>query len=117
MPASTLQNEPRVRGKDRIDLRLDPPPDVVVEIDITNSSLPRQQIYASLGVTEVWRYDGETLTILLLHGKEYVASPESRALPNVTATALSDVLAKGKGMEWKVWLRQVQEWTRRFSGQ
>jgi Uma2 family endonuclease len=48
-----IANEPRVRGKDRIDLRVDPPPDLVVEVDVSRSSLDRLAIYASLGVPEV----------------------------------------------------------------
>jgi Uma2 family endonuclease len=48
-----LQNEPRVRGKTDINLGLDPPPDLVVEIDITSPSLDKLPIYAELGVPEV----------------------------------------------------------------
>jgi len=52
-----IQNAARIRGKREIDLTQDPPPDLVVEIDITSSSLNRFQIYATLGVPELWRYD------------------------------------------------------------
>jgi Uma2 family endonuclease len=48
----------RIIGKPRIDLEVDPPPDVVVEIDVTNESLSKFPVYAALGVPEVWRYDG-----------------------------------------------------------
>lgn len=41
-----------------------PPPDLAVEVDITVSSVPRQPIYAALGVPEVWRYDGRAVTFL-----------------------------------------------------
>ena len=44
-----------VRGLKRIDLRRDPPPDLVIEVDVTHSSVPRMPIYAALGVPEVWR--------------------------------------------------------------
>ena len=111
-----IQNEARVRGKDRIDLRVDPPPDIVIEIDITHPCIPRQPIYARLGVPEVWRYDGERLEILLLEGGEYVGSSESRALPGLTAAALSDLLAQSRGLEWKAWLLHVREWAREFGG-
>src|SRR5437588_11765498 len=61
-----IQNEPLVRGKDKIDLRRDPPPDLVIEIDWTHSSLNRLGIFAALGVPEIWRYDGTVLHIHLL---------------------------------------------------
>ena len=33
-----IQNEGKVWGKDHIDLQIDPPPDLAIEIDITSSS-------------------------------------------------------------------------------
>ena len=49
-----------------MDLAVDPPPDLAIEIDITSSSVDREEIYAALGVPEIWRYDGDTLRIFLL---------------------------------------------------
>src|SRR5690349_4671656 len=49
-----VQNAACVAGKKRIDLRLDPPPDLAIEIDITSPSLNKFAIYASLSVPEVW---------------------------------------------------------------
>src|SRR5262249_43787527 len=51
----------RMAGQDTIDLATDPPPDLVVEVDITHPSLDKFPIYASLRVPEVWRHDGDTL--------------------------------------------------------
>ncbi|WP_333312715.1 MULTISPECIES: Uma2 family endonuclease [unclassified Microcoleus] len=53
-----------------MDLNEDPPPDLAIEIDITRSSIHRLELYASLGVPEVWRYDGKRLTIYQLEGNE-----------------------------------------------
>lgn len=50
---------------------VDPPPDLAIEIDITSSSLDRLAIYASLGITEVWRFDGDRLTIYVLEDGYY----------------------------------------------
>src|SRR3954462_13121446 len=61
-----IQNEERIRGKGRIDLTVDPPPDLVIEIDITSPSFSKLPIYAQIGVPEVRRYDGERMTILVL---------------------------------------------------
>ena len=66
-----LEHEAAVRGKDRIDLEVDPPPDLGVEIEISRGVLNRMAIYAALRVPEVWRFDGETLTVHQLHGAEY----------------------------------------------
>lgn len=107
-----VANEPRVRGKDRIDLRRDPPPDVVVEIDITSPSLPRLPLYARLVVPELWRYNGERLEILVLGPSGYAETAESRALPSVTAGALTALLAELEGREWIAWRRRVRAWAR-----
>jgi hypothetical protein len=62
------------------------PPDLAIEVDITSSSLDRMAIYASLGIPEVWRCDGETLTIHLLQANQkYAPTERSRALPRSAA--------------------------------
>jgi len=76
------QNAAKVRGKRRISLDAgDPPPDLVVEADITSPSASKLPIYASLGVAEVWRHDGDRLAILALRrdgeGEHYAEIPES----------------------------------------
>lgn len=58
-----IQNEAVVRDVEQIDLAHFPPPDLAVEVDITSSSLDRFSIYTDLGVLEIWRYDGRSLTI------------------------------------------------------
>ena len=75
-----IQNEAAVRGKDRLDLTVDPPPDLALEIDITNRSHP--EIYQSLGVSELWRYEKGKLQILLLVDGKYMESKTSRNFPN-----------------------------------
>lgn len=54
-----LNNLPEILGKRReIDLTVDRPPDLAVEVEISRSVLDRMGIYAALGVPEVWRFDG-----------------------------------------------------------
>jgi Uma2 family endonuclease len=55
-----------------IDLTVDPPPDLVIEIDITSPSLDKFPLYAVIGVPEVWRYDGTHVTMHRLAGERYV---------------------------------------------
>ncbi|MBW4562631.1 MAG: Uma2 family endonuclease [Mojavia pulchra JT2-VF2] len=61
-----IQNESLARGKRDIDLNFDPPPDLVIEIDITSTSLDKRPIYANLGVPEFLLYDGRTLKFFVL---------------------------------------------------
>src|SRR4051812_48635155 len=61
-----IANAAAVASLRRIDLRRDPPPDLVIEVDVTSSSLDRMGIYAALGIAEVWRLDGDVLTFNVL---------------------------------------------------
>jgi Uma2 family endonuclease len=111
-----IQNEEQVRGKDRIDLAVDPPPDLVIEIDITSPSFSKLPIYAQIGVPEVWRYDGEWMTILVLEGSDYAETAESIVLPPVTSKVLTDFVEKSKSMKRTAWLEEVREWSRENTG-
>ncbi|MGH9851493.1 MAG: Uma2 family endonuclease, partial [Blastocatellia bacterium] len=66
-----IQNAGRVRGQTKIDLHTDPPPDLVIEIDITRPSLNKFPIFAGLGIAEIWRYSKGALTIFKLEVGEY----------------------------------------------
>ena len=55
----------RVADPDHIDLEVDPPPDLAIEIEITHSALDRIGIYGALAVPELWRFNGQTLRVLL----------------------------------------------------
>lgn len=105
-----VQNESRVRGKGHIDLSDDSPPDVVVEIDITNPSLSKLEVYARLSAPEVWRFDGTKLEILHLQSGKYAASERSAALPQVSAAQLGECLARAERMDWTAWRRFARAW-------
>ncbi|MBA3713048.1 MAG: Uma2 family endonuclease [Pyrinomonadaceae bacterium] len=107
-----FQNEPLIRDKDRLDLMVDPPPDLVVEIDIPSPSLDKFSIFAQLGVPEVWRYDGTALGIFHLEGGSYVERQLSGVLPVVTNTVLTDFLSESLTGSRLAWLRKVRGWAR-----
>ena len=91
-----VANAHRVIGRRRIDLDVDPPPDVVVEIDITNESLSKFPIYAALGVPEIWRYDGARVQMFTLSGDRYVSANESRFFPALSCSILTEFLDASK---------------------
>jgi Uma2 family endonuclease len=113
-----IAHEPQVRGKDRLDFRVDPPPDLVLEIDITRSSLNRMSIYAALGVPEVWRFDGQVLTFYALQPDEtYAAQPTSLTFPTLTPGDLMPFLALQPQQDENTVIRQFRAWVRqRFPG-
>ncbi|NJN20049.1 MAG: Uma2 family endonuclease [Leptolyngbya sp. RL_3_1] len=74
-----LQNESAIRGKRRLDLTLDPPPDLAMEVDITARTHP--ETYAALGVPELWRRVNQTIRIYQLQAGQYVEVDESPQFP------------------------------------
>jgi Uma2 family endonuclease len=75
-----IQNEAKVRGKLNLDLRIDPPPDLVIEIDLSRSSIDKMAIYAELCIPEVWRWRNGKLSVHLLNeAQEYIPSETSLA--------------------------------------
>jgi Uma2 family endonuclease len=109
-----IVSEPLVRGKIKIDLRRDPPPDLALEIDITHSSLNRMAIYAALQVPEVWRWDGQTLVCYLLGSDgQYTVGTVSKAIPGLTVADLAPFLALQGTMDENAIIRQFRAWVRR----
>jgi Uma2 family endonuclease len=86
----------RVIGKRTIDLESDPPPDLVVEIDVTNESLGKFPLYAALSVPEIWRYDGMTAQFYELAGDSYRGIDESRCLRGLTPALVTEALDQSR---------------------
>lgn len=101
-----------IKGKLDLSLDVDPPPDLVIEIDITSSSLNKLSIFARIGVPEVWRFDGRQLTIFRLEGQTYTKQHVSTDLPGLTADAISNLLQESKGMRRPDWLRRLRNLVR-----
>lgn len=111
-----IQNADQVFGKAELDPAVDPPPDLVIEIDITSPSLNRFPIYAQFGVAEVWRYDGERASIFVIEDGGYVEVVRSKSLPLLTATDVSRFVEESKTTKRRAWIRKVREWARERSG-
>lgn len=90
-----IQNELQIRGKS-IDLSQDPPPDLVIESDHTNSSIDKLSIYAMLGVPELWRYEQNSLEVYCLKDGKYERSPISLILTNFPVAAVPDLIEQSK---------------------
>ncbi len=81
-----IQNQAAVIGKNRIDLNIDPPPDLAIEIDITSRT--RFDNYEILGVPELWRYTQQGLEISILQEGKYIKSQSSPNFPNIPIVEL-----------------------------
>lgn len=98
--------------KFRLDLTIDPPPDIVVETDIFHDSLSKFPIYAALGVPEIWRFDGKRLAIHRLSDDRYEETPASLELPMLTGEILTRFLARAEEEDQDAALRAFEDWLR-----
>lgn len=104
-----IQNEPLVRGRN-VDLETDPPPDLVVEIDITHTDIDKNALYASMGVPELWRFNGSVLTIYHLEQDQYRQAETSPSFPWVAKDVFYHFLAQGKTVGEAQALRELKGW-------
>ncbi len=91
-----ITNEAAVRGVEEIDLQVHPPPDIVLEVDITSPSLDKFGLYLAAHVPEVWRYDGKHLKFYLRTSEQYESVAQSLCFPHLTATMLESYLNIGR---------------------
>lgn len=88
-----IQNEPAVRGK-VVNLAVDPPPDLVLEVDITHTDIDKNKLYQNMGVLEFWRYNGKNLTIYLFKEGQYQEAENSSTFSILTKSAIYEFLAQ-----------------------
>jgi Uma2 family endonuclease len=108
-----LASAPKVRGKREVDLKSDPPPDLAIEVENTTSAIDQLAIYAALGVPEVWRYDGETLTIhALQRNGGYAEQSQSQFLPHAATIKMVEWLGKCDEFDETQWVKEFRRWVR-----
>ena len=106
--SSYIKNAAHVRGKKRLDMEIDPPPELIVEIDVTNDSMNKFPLYAALRIPEVWRYGG-SLGIWILDEGRYIRSSASVAIPILSEKLISELMESSLTMERPAWERQTRK--------
>jgi Uma2 family endonuclease len=111
-----VQNWGRMAGRHELDLSSDPPPDLVLEAEVSRTATGRLPVFAGLKVPEVWRYDGERVIVLLLDADQtYRESPVSVAIPTFPCgevprfVAMADNAASyaAVGRAFRAWVRSL----------
>jgi Uma2 family endonuclease len=108
-----VQNEPRMWDKMDIDLSIDPPPDLAIEVEISRSSVNKMEIYAAFGVPELWRLDRRRLRVYELVEGEYQPRKSSLCFPQLPMAQLQRVVGRvGKVRETEL-IRSFRTWVRK----
>jgi Uma2 family endonuclease len=108
-----ILNHHRVRSRLDVDLSVDPPPDLVVETEVSRSAVQRVRIYAALGVPEIWRWRKGGLSAYSLgpDGK-YVEREFSLNLPKLRVKDLEPLLDFELALDETAWIRKFRAWVR-----
>lgn len=88
-----VEHAAQLLGKRELDFEVDPPPDLVVEVELTSSAIRKMLLFATMQVPEVWRHDGETLSMFRLGHGVYQPIESSVELPGLTAALINQTLA------------------------
>jgi Uma2 family endonuclease len=107
-----IQNFAAVVEKDDINLDVDPPPDLVLEIEVSRSVLDRIGIYAALGMPEVWRCDKQSIRVCRLNGDKYEEVDRSLVFPFLNPTALVQFFESHSNLGDTSLVRAFREWVR-----
>lgn len=106
-----IQNVDRIQGQ-TVDVRVDPPPDLVIEVDITSPSSRRLVIYQQLGIPEVWRFSGQSLAILQLVTGQYQHCDRSPTFAFVSQDILNQFLQQAQTEDDTTFIRGWRRWVR-----
>ena len=110
-----IQNEPLVRQREELNFPQDPPPDLMVEVDFSSSSLNKEPIYLALGIPEIWRYAGGKLTIKHLQHGQYIQLDYSPTFANLPLIIIPQFLRQspeigevGVIKAFRTWVKQYE---------
>ncbi len=108
-----IQNESIVRGKENIDLATDPPPDLVLEVEYSRSSVNKLTLYAAMGIPEFWRFNGSILRVYALSDGRYTEVQTSPTFSRVAVKEIPRFIQEAKQngenattQAFRIWIRQ-----------
>ena len=101
-----------MRTQDEIDLTDDPPPDLVIEVDVSRTSIGKLGVFAAFGIPETWRYDGQRLRVYGLNDGEYSEIEDSRVLPGFPIERIVEILDQRGAASENDLIRGFRDWLR-----
>ena len=107
-----IQSLDLIEGKEDLDFENDPPPDLIIEVNKTSSSVPRMPIFAAFGVSEVWRFAGGIIKFYILQEGVYLETKTSLAVPILSSEKATEFLRESREMKSTAWAKRIRDWTR-----
>lgn len=108
-----VQHEPQVWQKMELDLSVDPPPDLAIEIDLSGNAAKNMPLCAAFGIPEVWRYDGQLLAVFELGSDgQYAACSSSPAFPHLPIAEIQRLVGQVGAVRENALIREFRTWIR-----
>jgi Uma2 family endonuclease len=109
-----IANEPKVRGKLEFEPDVDPPPDLIIEVDVTHSSKSRLPLFAAMKVPEIWCHDAQQLVFMVRTRQgRYRVVTRSKAFPFLEPDDIVRFLDLYGSMTENDLVRRFVRWARR----
>jgi Uma2 family endonuclease len=109
-----VKNVGRIIGKRKLNLSIDPPPDLAIEVEVTRRMLPRLPIYRALGIPEIWRDDGKRIHVEVLQADgKYIEVRNSPSFPTLPMKEVDRFLAMWFSKDETSWTLEVQAWVQK----
>ena len=105
-----IQSLDRIAGQEDLNLETDPPPDLIIEINKTSSSVPRMPIFAAFGVAEVWRFTKKQVKFYVLREGVYLEAKMSVALPILASEQATEFLLAARDASSTAWVKKIRDW-------
>lgn len=106
-----IQSLEKIAGKEDLDAGTDSPPDLIIEINKTSSSVPRMPIFAAFGVAEVWRLTKKQVKFYALRESVYLESKMSLALPILASEQATEFMLAARESSSTAWIKNIRNWT------
>jgi len=111
-----IANHARMIGRSKVDLSIDPPPNLAIEIDLTSKT--QLDAYQALKVPELWLFENRQLRIYLLQNDQYIQSSSSLTFPGLPIIeTVTEVVEQARSVGRSPALRAFRQWIRQWRGQ
>jgi len=105
-----IQSLDQIAGKEYLNPETAPPPNLIIEINKTSSSVPRMPIFAAFGVTEVWRFTKKQVKFYVLREGVYLEAKMSVALPILASEQATEFLLAARDASSTAWVKKIRDW-------
>jgi Uma2 family endonuclease len=109
-----IQNQAKLHGIKRLDLRVHPAPDLAIEVEVSRRLLDRKGIYARLRIPEIWVYNRKSFQILQLgEEQEYRPTEASGVFPMIRFAGVERLLERAASKGELEWETILEKWVRK----